>query len=217
MTGHRVLAIVAGFLGAMVIIRPGVIPLNTGTLLVLLAAFLYSCAHVITKRLSDTESGNTVVFYMSLTILAYSALPAFLVWDTPRIGDLPAIIGLGITGYATHYCITRSLAEADATFAIAFDFMRLPFSVAFGWLLFREVLDYWTAFGALIIFAAGYYSTVRETGYQASRRTGHDGRRCSIAHRQDSARPRTSRASRTPVGLFQRNRHDQAGQVFEPG
>ena len=160
--GHRMIAILVGFAGALIIIRPGMIPINLGTVMILTAAFLYSCAHVVTKRLSDTESGTTVVFYMSVTILVYSAIPAFFVWQTPTWADMPAMIGLGITGYATHYCITRSLAVGDASFVIAFDFMRLPFSAILGWLLFREVLDSWTIAGALIIFAAGYYSTVRE-------------------------------------------------------
>ncbi|PPR09369.1 MAG: Riboflavin transporter [Alphaproteobacteria bacterium MarineAlpha11_Bin1] len=160
--GHRMLAILVGFAGALIIIRPGIIPVNVGTLSILLAAFLYSCAHVVTKRLSDTESGNTVVFYMSVTILIYSAIPAFFVWQTPDWTDMPAMIGLGITGYATHYCITRSLAVGDASFVIVFDFMRLPFSIILGWLLFTEVMDIWTGAGALIIFAAGYYSTVSE-------------------------------------------------------
>jgi drug/metabolite transporter (DMT)-like permease len=160
--GHRMVAILVGFAGALIIIRPGMIPINLGTVMILIAAFLYSCAHVVTKRLSDTESGSTVVFYMSVIILVYSAIPAFFVWQTPAWADMPAMIGLGITGYATHYCITRSLAVGDASFVIAFDFMRLPFSVLLGWLLFREMLDTWTVAGALIIFAAGYYSTMRE-------------------------------------------------------
>ena len=160
--GHRMVAILVGFAGALIIIRPGMIPINLGTVMILIAAFLYSCAHVVTKRLSDTESGSTVVFYMSVTILVYSAIPAFFVWQTPAWADMPAMIGLGITGYATHYCITRSLAVGDASFVIAFDFMRLPFSTLLGWLLFREMLDTWTVAGALIIFAAGYYSTMRE-------------------------------------------------------
>ena len=160
--GHRIVAILVGFAGALIIIRPGILPLNIGTLSILLAAFLYSCAHVVTKLLSNTESGSTVVFYMSVTILIYSAIPAAFVWQTPAWADMPAMIGLGITGYATHYCITRSLAVGDASFVIVFDFMRLPFSVALGWMLFTEVLDAWTAAGALIIFATGYYSTVRE-------------------------------------------------------
>jgi len=160
--GHRIVAILVGFAGALIIIRPGILPLNIGTLSILLAAFLYSCAHVVTKLLSNTESGSTVVFYMSVTILIYSAIPAAFVWQTPAWADMPAMIGLGITGYATHYCITRSLAVGDASFVIVFDFMRLPFSVALGWILFTEVLDAWTAAGALIIFATGYYSTVRE-------------------------------------------------------
>ena len=160
--GHRMVAILVGFAGALIIIRPGIIPVNIGTLSILLAAFLYSCAHVVTKRLSDTESGSTVVFYMSVTILIYSAIPAFFVWETPIWADMPAMLGLGITGYATHYCITRSLAVGDASFVIVFDFMRLPFSALLGWMLFTEILDVWTVAGALIIFAAGYYSTVRE-------------------------------------------------------
>jgi len=160
--GHRMVAILVGFAGSLIIIRPGIIPLNIGTLSILLAAFLYSCAHVVTKLLSNTESGSTVVFYMSVTILIYSAIPAAFIWQTPAWADMPAMIGLGITGYATHYCITRSLAVGDASFVIVFDFMRLPFSVALGWMLFTEVLDAWTAAGALIIFATGYYSTVRE-------------------------------------------------------
>lgn len=159
---HRMIAILVGFAGALIIIRPGLIPINLGTIMILIAAFLYSCAHVVTKRLSDTESGSTVVFYMSVTILVYSAIPAFVVWQTPTWADMPAMIGLGVTGYATHYCITRSLAVGDASFVIVFDFMRLPFSAILGWLLFKEMLDAWTVGGALIIFAAGYYSTIRE-------------------------------------------------------
>lgn len=160
--GHRMFAILIGFAGALIIIRPGIIPINLGTIMILIAAFLYSCAHVVTKRLSDTESGSTVVFYMAVTILVYSAIPAMFVWQTPTWADMPAMIGLGITGYATHYCITRSLAVGDASFVIVFDFMRLPFSLVLGWLLFQEILDVWTCIGALVIFGAGYYSTVRE-------------------------------------------------------
>lgn len=161
--GHRLVAILVGFCGALIIIRPGIIPVNIGTMAVLGAAFLYSCAFVVTKRLSATESGSTVVFYMSIFIVVYSAIPAMFVWQTPQLADLPAILGLGVTGYATHYCITRSMACADASFVAPFDFMRLPFSAAVGWILFSERLDLWTLSGALVIFAAGYYSTLRET------------------------------------------------------
>ena len=160
--GHRMIAIIFGFVGALIIIRPGMVPIETGTLLILLAALLYSGAHVVTKQLSETESGNTVVFYMSVSILIYSAIPAIFVWETPAYADIPAIIGLGITGYATHYCITRSLAAGDASFVIAFDFMRLPLSAILGWFLFSEAIDIWTCLGALTIFIAGYYSTIRE-------------------------------------------------------
>ena len=73
--GHRMVAIMVGFAGAVIIIRPGMVPIETGTLVILLAAFLYSAAHVVTKRLSDTESGSTVVFFMSAVSYKQLTLP----------------------------------------------------------------------------------------------------------------------------------------------
>lgn len=159
---HRWIATAVGFAGALVIIRPGVIDMGVGSLVVLVAAFFYSCAHISTKQLASTESGNVVVFYMSVTILVYSAIPAMFVWKTPDWSDALLIIGLGLTGYATHFCVTRSLAVADASYVVPFDFLRLPFSAGIGLILFAEPLDPWTWAGAAIIFGGAYYNTWKE-------------------------------------------------------
>lgn len=160
---HRALAIVVGFAGALIIIRPGFEAVGAGQLVVLAAAFLYSCSYIVTKRLSDTESGNVVVFYMSVFILVYSAIPAFFVWQTPALEDWPLLIALALTGYATHYCLTRSMEESDASYVAPFEFTRLPISVLFGYLLFMEIIDPWTLAGAIVIFCAAYYNTWEET------------------------------------------------------
>jgi len=159
---HRWAATAVGFAGALLIIRPGFAEVGLGTGVVLAAAFLYSCAFIVTKRLSDTESGNVVVFYMSVTILVYSAVPAMFVWTTPETRDLLPIVALGITGYSTHFCITRSMAAADASYVVPFDFLRLPMSAAFGFLLFAEETDRWVWIGAAVIFGAAYYNTRME-------------------------------------------------------
>lgn len=159
---HRWLATAIGFMGALVIIRPGTAAMADGAFVVLIAAFLYSCAYIVTKRLSNTESGTAVVFYMSVTIAAYSCIPALIVWVTPSWADVPALVGLGVTGYSTHFCVTRAMAVADASFVVPFDFLRLPLSAALGLILFAEPLDPWTWAGAVIIFGAAYYNTWRE-------------------------------------------------------
>lgn len=159
---HRWIATAIGFAGALIIIQPTGGPIQAGAFVVLAAAFFYSCAFVVTKRLSDTESGTVVVFYMGVTITVYSCIPAMFVWVTPSWSDLPALVGLGIAGYSTHFCVTRSMAAADASFVVPFDFLRLPMSAVLGFVLFTEPLDPWTWGGAAVIFGAAYYNTWKE-------------------------------------------------------
>jgi drug/metabolite transporter (DMT)-like permease len=160
---HRALVVGAGFAGTLIIVRPGVVDLGAGPFVVLTAAFLYSCAFIITKQLSSTDSGNQVVFYMSAFILVFSAVPAAFVWRAPDLADAAPLIAMGVSGYSTHYCVTRSMASADASYVVPFDFLRLPMSIVFGFVLFAEPLEPWTWIGAAVIFAAAYYNTRRES------------------------------------------------------
>jgi drug/metabolite transporter (DMT)-like permease len=159
---HRWLATAIGFAGALIILQPGFAEIGPGAVLALAAAFLYSASFTVTKRLSATESGNVVVFYMSVFIVVFSAIPAAFVWRTPELADWPAIVGLGVTGYTTHYCVTRSMAAADASYVVPFDFLRLPFSAVLGAALFAETSQIWTWLGAIVIFGAAYYNTWQE-------------------------------------------------------
>lgn len=158
----RALVVAAGFAGALIVLRPDVAAPGAGQLVALAAAFLYAASFVATKRLSETESANAVVFYMSVFVLLFSAAPAAFVWKTPDAADLPAIVGLGAAGYATHYCVTRAMAAAEASFVVPFDFLRLPMSAAAGIVLFAEPLRATTVVGAAVIFAAAWINTRRE-------------------------------------------------------
>ena len=160
---HRALVVGVGFAGTLMIVRPCVVELGAGPFVVLAAAFLYSCAFIVTKQLSGTDSGNQVVFYMSLFILIFSAIPAAFVWRTPDLEDALLLIAMGVSGYTTHYCVTRSMAAADASYVVPFDFLRLPMSIFFGFILFSEPLEPLTWIGAAVIFAAAYYNTWRES------------------------------------------------------
>ena len=158
----RALVVAAGFAGTLIIVRPSGLGFGIGPLVVLAAAFFYASAFIATKRLSSSESGNVVVFYMSVFVLVFSAIPAAFVWRTPGLADLPAIAGLGVAGYAVHYCVTRAMAAADASFVVPFDFLRLPLSAGLGIVLFGEAFEAPILIGAAIIFAAAWYNTWRE-------------------------------------------------------
>lgn len=167
---HRWIATVLGFIGALVIIRPGFIPISPGTVAVILSAIFYASSQTATKALSRTDSPNAILLYMSVIFIPISAIPAAVVWVTPAWEDAIPIVLLGVFGYLAHACIIRSFATADASFVMPFDFLRLPIAAAFGYVLYSERPDLWVWIGAAIIFVATYYITWREA--QAAKRAG---------------------------------------------
>ena len=160
---HRWIATAVGFLGMLVIVRPGFATINNGTIALLLSALFYASSQTATKMLSRTEPANRVVFYMALVFVPVSGIPAAFDWVTPDWPDAVPIVLLGVTGYTAHFCIVRSFAAADASFVIPFDFLRLPLSALFGFILYLERPDMWTLMGAAVIFGATWYNAVHET------------------------------------------------------
>lgn len=160
---HRWIATAVGFLGMLVIVRPGFAVINTGTIALLVSALFYATSQTATKMLSRTEPANRVVFYMALVFVPVSAIPAAFNWVTPGWSDIVPIFLLGVTGYTAHFCIVRAFAAADASFVIPFDFLRLPMSALFGFVLYLEKPDLWTLLGAAVIFGATWYNAVHET------------------------------------------------------
>ena len=165
---HRWIATAIGFVGALVIIRPGFIPISAGTIAVVVSALFYASSQTATKSLSRTDKPNAILLYMSLIFIPISAIPAAFVWVTPAWEDAIPIILLGVFGYLAHACIIRSFATADASYVMPFDFLRLPFAAVFGYFLYQEQPASWVWIGATIIFVATYYITLREA--QAAKR-----------------------------------------------
>jgi len=160
---HRWIATALGFVGALVIIRPGFIEISFGTAAVVMSAFFYASSQTATKALSRTDAPNTILLYMAFIFIPISAVPAAFVWVTPSLGDLIPILLLGLSGYWAHSCMIRSFATADASFVMPFDFLRLPFAALLGFFLYQEWPEIWVWIGAVIIFVATYYITWRES------------------------------------------------------
>ena len=160
---HRWGATLAGFGGALVIIRPGVTDVSLPILLVVLSSALYAGAWSSVKILTRTDSAAVTVFWMNLLMLPLTAIPMVFVWVTPGPEDLLPIVVMALSGWAAHFCQARAFEAADASAVMPFDFLRLPLGALFGYLLFAELIDGWTWAGAVVIFLAGYYITRRES------------------------------------------------------
>lgn len=159
---HRWSATLIGFVGALVIIRPGLMTIDQPVLLVVLSSALYAGAWSCVKILTRTDSASVTVFWLNVLIVPLTAIPLIFVWVTPEWSDLPPLLIMALSGWAAHFCQARAFEGSDAAAVMPFDFLRLPLSAVFGYFIFAEVLDVWTWTGAAIIFAAGYYSLRRE-------------------------------------------------------
>ncbi len=159
---YRWLAIVSGFLGMLIILRPGLIAIDTGALLVTGAAALWAVAMVIIKVLSRTESSLTIVAYMGIFLGVFSAFPAFLVWQPFGIQTLGWMILIGLFGSIAQMSISQSLKETDPTALMPFDFLKLIWTAIIGVWFFAEVPDIFTWIGAAVIFLSGLFIAFRE-------------------------------------------------------
>jgi drug/metabolite transporter (DMT)-like permease len=161
------LATAIGFLGVVTIMRPGFHALSPAYFLPLLAAALSAWSAVSVKTLSRTESANAIVTYMTLLMTPALLVPALFVWTMPDLGSLGWLALVGAFGTLGHLTLTRAFAATDASAVIPFDFFRLPFVAAIGFLVFGERPDLWTWIGAAIIVG----STV-EVARRQPRRAG---------------------------------------------
>jgi drug/metabolite transporter (DMT)-like permease len=163
---RRWVAVGVGFLGVLVIIRPGFAHPHPAMFLVLLSAVIYAAAHLLTKVVSASISGPKLVFQMNLTMMPLALACALPGGVMPRWADAPWLIALGVISSVAHICLTRAYAAADASFVEPVDFSRLPLAALYGWVLFGETSDLWTWAGAALIFGAVVYNTRHETRRQ---------------------------------------------------
>lgn len=162
LTGPRVLAVALGFVGVLVILRPGLAIVDPVALIVLAGAVCFGAANVATKRLTETETPLTILFWMFLIQLLASAGPALPGLTLPGSALWPAVLAVGLTGLSAHYCTARSLALAEAGLVIPMHFLRLPLIAWLGWMLYGETVDPWLWVGAVVIFV-GTFINVRGT------------------------------------------------------
>lgn len=155
-------AIVLGFAGVLIMLRPGAEALSAGALLALLAALAMAVSMLVLKVLSRTESTEAIVTYMVVFLTPASLIAALFFWQTPSPGMWPWLIAMGAFGTVGHLCLTRAFAMTETTVVLPFDYLRLPFVALIGFAFFAEVPGVTTWIGAGVIAAASAYLAQRE-------------------------------------------------------
>ena len=171
---RRWAAVIIGFVGALIMVRPGTEAFRPEALLVLTAAFAYALAMVLTRRLTRTETDVALVTYTTL-IAGLASLPfASLVWQAPGSGDLGLFALVGIAGGSAAYLLVIAYRNAPAAVVAPFDYTSLIWASVFGWMLWREAPEPAVWVGAAIVAAAGVYITRREMALgRSAREMGH--------------------------------------------
>ncbi|MEE2956808.1 MAG: DMT family transporter [Pseudomonadota bacterium] len=159
---HRGAVTIIGFLGTLVILRPGIEAVDAVSLVVLFSALAYAGTGIQTKILVRTETSAAIVFYVSAFTAAAFAIPCLFKWVEPTTLQWAMLVGVAVLNVLAQSCMNRAFSAADASFVLPFDFLRLPFAVVAGLFLFDEAIDIWTIMGAAIIFGATYYNTNKE-------------------------------------------------------
>jgi drug/metabolite transporter (DMT)-like permease len=158
---HRTAATLVGFLGVLVVVRPG--PDMEPAALVALAAAALAAANVVLVRiLTRTDRTETLVFYAVLGQTVVLAVPAAFDWRAPDLRELGLLAATAGVATLLQTCVVRAYRLAEASALAPFEYTRLLFSTLAGLLVFNEWPDVWTGVGALILVAATFYITRRE-------------------------------------------------------
>jgi drug/metabolite transporter (DMT)-like permease len=155
-------ATLVGFLGVLIILRPGTGDVTLTTLLPVLAAVFMACSIMVVKTLSGRDSPGAIVLWANLLLTPLSLIPALFVWRWPSLEVWLLLAGIGACAVIAHIWLTRAYARADASAVLPFDYTRLPFIALFAFLLYGEVPDVWTWVGAAVIAASTFYIARRE-------------------------------------------------------
>jgi drug/metabolite transporter (DMT)-like permease len=154
LTPSRIGSIVLGFIGTLVILRPGLESLKPGAFVVLAAAFGFAVTTIATKKLTATETTFAILFWMNLIQLPLNLAGSHWgFWTKLDASHIPALLGVCIGGLSSHFCLTNAFRYGDAIMVQPLDFLRIPLIALVGWSLYGESLDPFVFIGSLIIIS----------------------------------------------------------------
>ncbi len=164
---HRWSAVVVGFAGVVVMVRPDGDVVQAGAIVALGSAVAYALAMVAIRQLSRSEAALTIVFYFTVLSTGLSALALPFCWVTPAPLDFLMMAATGLVGGVAQFFLTRAYGLAPAAVVAPFNYLALLFATLFGWMIWGDLPGWHVALGAVIVVASGLYILHRETARKA--------------------------------------------------
>ena len=169
----RWIALLVGFAGAMIIVRPGFMEFSWALGIMMVCALTFGAANVFTRFLAMTEDANAVVFYNYFLMGLLALPPALSQWRMPEWGDAPILLLLGVVTYFAQQSFTRSFVFAPPAIVMPAYYLQLPFAAVIAFFAFDEVPDVWVWVGAIVICGSTTY--IMRADYRAQMARADDG------------------------------------------
>ncbi len=165
LTAVRIGTLLLGFVGILIVVRPGTAPIDAGLLAAAASSLCFAATTILTKLLTRTASVTCILFWLTLMQAVFGTVCAGHDGDValPSAATLPFVLLIGCAGLIAHLCITNALRVAPATVVVPLDFLRLPLIALVGMAFYDEPLDLYVILGAALIFGANYLNIWVET------------------------------------------------------
>ena len=167
---RRWTATIIGFLGALLVLRPGIDNVGPGEIAAVASAVAGALVVVFLKKLSHTEGTDRIVALNLVFIVPMALIPALFVWQWPTLEQLMWLVAMGFSATVANWLTVRAFTLGDTTAVQPYDFTRLPFVAGLGFVIFGEVPDVWTWIGGAIIFTSSVYIAHREARLNSGRK-----------------------------------------------
>jgi len=185
---RRWLALLVGFMGVLLIVRPGLATFNMGSIFILISVLFYALAAILTRKLQTTDSSATMAYYSSLVYLMVTFILAPLIifvgeipdahpsiaflfhaWAMPSLLDWVIMSGLGLVWAGGMYFVARAYSLALASVAAPFEYVTLPINMMWSFVIWQEIPTLTTLAGAFLTLLSGMYILYREQGERRKR------------------------------------------------
>jgi drug/metabolite transporter (DMT)-like permease len=164
---RRISALLIGFAGMLIILRPGATAITAGEVMVVVSALTMALSVITMKILTRSEQVGSLVVYQTMLTTPVALVPALFVWTWPSPEMWCWVILIGVVASTAHMAFTRAFSLADTMYLMPFDYLRLPQVAFLGWMLFGEPTDLYTWIGAAVIAASSIYVAHREVKVRA--------------------------------------------------
>ena len=159
---YRTLALIIGFSGMLVILRPGFIDISIGVYMVLVSSFLWSINIIIAKKISKDDSSITILAYQSVFMTIFSFIIVLFFWEIPSTKAIIYLLFAALSGTVLHLTLNHAYKLVDVSMTQPYSFLNLVFASLIGYFVFNEIPDLYTWAGASIIFIGIIVISYRE-------------------------------------------------------